>query len=54
MPNIKRIPFTEKRGNKETVIQPTKSRPAGSLAEPVDEIEDWGGLLDPKEENKDE
>jgi hypothetical protein len=54
MPNIKRIPFTEKRGNKEIVVQPTNSKPAGTLAEPVDEIEDWGGLSDPKEENKDE
>jgi hypothetical protein len=54
MPNIKRIPFTEKRGNKETVIQPTKSMPAGTLSEPADEIEDWGGLLDPKEDDKDE
>jgi hypothetical protein len=44
MPNITRIPFIEKKGDKETVIQPTQSRPAGNLSDKVDEVQDWGGL----------
>ena len=54
MPNIRRIPFTERRGNKEIVIQPTKSRPAQSLDDTIDEVEDRGGLFTDKEGDEDE
>tara|TARA_Y100000592_G_C5338360_1_gene252978 strand:+ start:545 stop:709 length:165 start_codon:yes stop_codon:yes gene_type:complete len=54
MPNIKKIPFTQRKGDEEIVVQPTKSKPAGSITEQADEIEDWGGLHDPEEDNKDE
>ena len=45
MPNIKRIPFTQKRGDIETVIESTKSRPAQGLDDTIDEVEDRGGLF---------
>jgi len=50
MPNIRRIPFTQRKGNEEIVIQPTKSRPAQSLGDSIDEVEDRGGLFTDKEE----
>ena len=49
MPNIKRIPFIQKRGDKEVVIQPTKSRPAQGLDDTIDEVEDRGGLFTDEE-----
>ena len=52
MPNIKRIPFTKKQGDKEVVIQPTKSVPAQGLDDTIDEIEDRGGLFDNNEEGE--
>jgi hypothetical protein len=52
MPNIKRIPFTKKQGDKEVVIQPTKSVPAQGLDDTIDEIEDRGGLFDDDEEGE--
>ena len=55
MPNIKRIPFTQKKGDTETVIQPTKSQPAQSLDDTIDEVEDRGGLFTDEEKgDKDE
>ena len=50
MPNIRRIPFTQRRGDKEVVIQPTKSVPAQGLDDTIDEIEDRGGLFNNDEE----
>ena len=52
MPNIKRIPFTRKKGDKEELIKPTKSRPAQGLGDTIDEVEDWGGLTDPEDEGE--
>lgn len=55
MPNIRRIPFTQRKGNEEIVIQPTRSRPAQALDDSIDEVEDRGGLFTDEEgENKDE
>ena len=53
MPNIKRIPFTQRKGDKEVVIQPTKSRPAQGLDDTIDEVEDRGGLFDNVDEGED-
>ena len=53
MPNIKRIPFTQRKGDKEVVIQPTKSIPAQGLDDTIDEVEDRGGLFDNVDEGED-
>tara|TARA_R110002074_G_scaffold239991_3_gene411659 strand:+ start:1135 stop:1302 length:168 start_codon:yes stop_codon:yes gene_type:complete len=49
VPNIKRIPFIQRRGDKEVVIQPTKSQPAQGLSDTIDEVEDRGGLFTDEE-----
>lgn len=55
MPNIKRIPFIRRKGDKEELIQPTRSKPAQGLDESIDEVEDWGSLTDSdKEEGEDD
>ena len=54
MPNIKRIPFTQKKGDKETMIQPTKSQPAQGLSDTIDEVEDRGGLFTDEQEGEED
>lgn len=49
MPNIKRIPFIQRRGDKEVIIQPTQSQPAQGLSDTIDEVEDRGGLFTDEE-----
>ena len=52
VPNIKRIPFIQKKGDKEVVIQPTMSQPAQRLDDTIDEVEDRGGLFTDEEKGE--